>query len=189
MIDIVNFPGGILKQCNGQLLRWLVSFELLELIGHAGYAIALEKSMHWPCIKHEGKVYKPTADTCPHDIIIIWPCNDAFLANKVEAKAGCISIVDPPFLRVQAGTMGQRQYFHVVDPSLPTPHLDWPGCDDVWEAPGFQPAIASVFMCLTDFDIVIVNPLQWYNTWISATHVISIIQFTMLNRQQRIWAI
>lgn len=78
MIDIVIYPGGRLKPCNDQVLKWLILLGVLYLIGHGGDVIVLAQSTQYPVIIFEGNVYKPTAEKCPHAIIIVWSCIDAF---------------------------------------------------------------------------------------------------------------
>lgn len=180
------YPGGMLKQCNDQLLKWLVLFGVLDWIGHEGGVIMLEQSTHSSFNIVEGNPYKQTEETCLMISSLSGIAMMPFPVNKVEAKAGGISNVEQPFPHVQQALWDQVKLLTKLIPLCPYNILNGPGCGDVWEAPGFQPAIASVFKFLNDFVIAIVNPLYWYNTLINWANGILIIQLTTMRRQHSI---
>ena len=41
---------------------------------------------HIRVIEHGGQKYLSTSVTCPHDIIVVWVCNEAFPKDKKEAS-------------------------------------------------------------------------------------------------------
>lgn len=123
--DVEICSGGRRKDCNDQLIKWLVSFEVLDMTGIEGEAIALENPTQSLFIMHGGNSYKPREDNCPHDVIIIWSCNDACLANKIDAKAGGVSHVDQPFPHVQEALWHQPKVFSKLIPRRPNIILIW----------------------------------------------------------------
>lgn len=52
MIDVEICSGGTLNDCNDQLIKWLVSFGVLDMIGTEGEASALEQYTQSPFIIH-----------------------------------------------------------------------------------------------------------------------------------------
>lgn len=162
--DVQVWSGGILNNCNDQLITWMTTCGIIEpVMGEGTYPALGQPVLGSTPNPHKGNRYKDTGDTCPHAVIIGGSCNDVFPLNNAAATNCGVEDLYQPYKHVSQQRWDDLHLFTPLIKVCPHSIIVGPGEYNVWYVPGFTNCCNPVFTSLGDQRVTTLTLMHWYS--------------------------